>query len=284
MDSRTYKIVAGLALENELYNRRFNKTLLDIYSNPRFEVIKTLHDQLINSDDHLDREAAFWLEMALQQPPLRINLQDLIVEMREMEVLLSSLLLQVDAESQRDINDWTNYIINTAQSLQDGYGIDAKILISSAVQTSRKESVERIKRNPTLLHETDVLQKATIRLFEEIKSIPLKLTIPEEHLDIVIELQAIIIDLLQRRYSEHLDKENENLIVYTLKRLEASLRYLMQSDRNKDKVKQEILLACEHLDLHTNNSNENLVWTRSIHERIEKLLTFFGLSFACAGL
>ena len=91
MENKIYKIVTGLALENDIYNRRFSKTLFDIYSNPKFEAIQSLHDELINSDEHRDREVAFWLEMALQQTPVRINLQDLVVEMKEMEVLLSDL-------------------------------------------------------------------------------------------------------------------------------------------------------------------------------------------------
>ncbi len=272
MDSKMYKIVAGLALENDLYNGRVNERLLSLFSNPQLESIRELHGKLIDSQDHLDREAAFWLEMALELPPAKVDVADLVYEMNEMEVLLYNLLTQADANAQRDLNDWMNYIINTAQSLQDGYGIDAKIMISLALQSSKKESVERLKMTSDLRHNIELLQKETLRIFEEIKKIPLRLVISDGKFDVVIELQSIILEILQKRRSGYLEKETELIISETLNKLGASERYLMQS--NPQAAKREMTVASEHLDAQSESQTDkkDATWIKTINEKIRKLL------------
>jgi hypothetical protein len=58
LDVRKFKIVAGLALTNSIYNKRKNPKLVKIYNHPQFCTIQTLYHQLIVSENHYDREIA----------------------------------------------------------------------------------------------------------------------------------------------------------------------------------------------------------------------------------
>ncbi len=264
----------GLALKNELYNKRLNQTLFDLYSHPEIDGIKDLHDFLISSNDHFDREVAFWLELALQQPPVQIDLQDVNTELAEMEVLLYDLVLRVNPESQRSFNDWMNYIANVPQSIRDERGIDAKILMSLAVQSSRKESVERIKGDPRFRYKIEILRKETSRLFEVIKRIPLRLIASKERLDTLEKLQEILIDLLRRYDFEHPQEGMSDLLRYPIQKLEASQRCLMRSDVKTDTVKNEILIASKYLEQQINDipNKKNLEWMKRLLEKIQSLI------------
>jgi len=267
-------VVVGLALKNELYNKRLNQTLFDLYTSPEIDGIKDLHDCLISSNDHFDREVAFWLELALQQPPVQIDLQDVNTELTEMEVLLYDLVLHGNPESQPSLNDWMNYIANVPQSIRDGRGIDAKILMSLAVQCSRKESIERIKRNPRFKYKIEILQKETSRLFEVIKRIPLRLLASEERLDALEKLQDILIDLLQRYDFERPQEGVSDLLRYPIQKLEASQRYLMRSDVKTDTAKNEVLIASKYLEQQMNDipNKINLEWMKRLLEKIQSLI------------
>lgn len=278
MSARLNKVVVGLALKNELYNKRLNQTLFDIYTHPEIDAIKDLHDRLISSKDHCDREVAFLLELALQQPPAQIDLEDVNTELSEMEVLLYDLVLRVNSESQRSLNDWMNYIANVPQSIRDGRGIDAKILMSLAVQSSRNESVERIKSDSELMYKIEVLQKETSRLFDVIKRIPLRLVASEERLDALEKLQDILIALLQRYNSEHPQEGVKDLLRYPIQKLEASQRCLMGSDVKNDAAKNEVLIASKYLEQHMNDITDKnyLEWMKSLLEKIQSLILFLG--------
>ena len=266
------KVVAGLALVNEIYNRGFNQALFNLYSRPDIDRIRALHDRFIASDDHFDREVAFWLELALEQIPIKIDLTNLVVTMKEMEVLLFDLLWRVNAGSQRDLNDWLNFVANAAQSIQDGYWIDAKILTSQALESSRKESVEDVKRDPVLRRKIEVLQRGTLRCFEQVRRFPLRLRLPEERLDVIIEVQEILIQLVMRLYLERPEKEAVGLLTDPARKLNAALRYMMQSDE-MEKAGDEIGLALQYLESRMNNvsNKKTLKWAIKIRDRIRTL-------------
>jgi hypothetical protein len=276
LSDRLNKVVVGLALKNELYNKRLNQTLFDLYSRPEIDAIKDLHDRLISSNDHFDREVAFWLELALQQPPVQIDLQDVSVELTEMEVLLYDLVLRANSESQRNLNDWMNYIANVPQSIRDGNWIDAKILMSLAVQSSRKESIERIKRDPQLRYKIEVLQKETSRLFEVTKRIPLRLIASEERLCALEKILEVLIELLQRYNFERPQERLSDMIRYSIQKLEASQRSLMRSNIKTDDAKNEIIVASKYLEQQMSviTNINTLEWMKSLLEKIRVLVHF----------
>jgi hypothetical protein len=268
------KVVVGLALKNEIYNRGVTQRLLDLYANPNLDAIKELHAQLLASTDHFDRNVAFWLSLALQDTPLSLNLRDINRELNEMEVLLYDLLWRVDAGSQSDLNNWMNYLANVPQSIQDGFAIDAKTLMSLALQSSQTEAIEQIKGNPSLRYKIEILQQETTRLFDVIKKIPLKLIIPEDRLDALVTLQDILIDLLRRHRSARSGSERNSLFRYLIPKLEASERYLIQSNVTTDKAKKEITLASGYLKDQIRNETDTqlLEWKQGVLVRITHLL------------
>lgn len=275
MDEKSCKVVVGLALENELYNGKLSQTLIDLFSRPNPRRIKALYDRLIVSENHLDRETAFWLEPALEQAQPKINTANLVVKMQEMEVLLFSLLWKVDSESQRDFNDWLNYIVNALESLRGGNWIDAKIFSSQAFQSSKRDSVNRNRRNPELTHQIDVLQRETLNCFEEMKEIPSKLEIPKERLEGLIEVQETLIELLQKCCLSRLEKESSGVVAYLIQRFSSAQRYLMRSDIKIDKAVQEISLASEFLRGQIEDTADAKLseWLKRIEKRTKSLLT-----------
>jgi hypothetical protein len=274
LGDRLNRVIVGLALKNELYNKRANPTLMTLYARPELGAIKNLHDSLLPSHDHRDREVAFWLELALDQPPIHLDLQDVRTELTEMEVLLYDLVLRADGESQRGLNDWMNYVANVPQSLQDGRGLDAKVLISLAVQSSRSEAVERRKRDPLVRYKIEILQKETARLFEVIKRIPLRLNVAEEQVDALEQVQDILIDALQRSNLTGAQEELNKALRYPIQKLEASQRYLMRSDVQRDLAKKEMGIACEYLKQHmkTMPPTANREWMKRLLEKTQQLL------------
>ncbi|MBS7637813.1 hypothetical protein KEJ49_02840 [Candidatus Bathyarchaeota archaeon] len=191
----------GLAIESSLVNKCPVQGLQELYLEPEPELIRELHDRLINSERHQEREVAIWLEPAIDMGPLRYDPGRIVGEMREMEFLLY-LLIRRAGDAQRDVNYWMDYISNAAQSLSDGFWIDAKIFLSRALQASRRSSIERLKMDPSISYEVDVLQKATLSYFREVSSYPITLEASEEKLDTLLKIQGIMLDLMRIYYVE----------------------------------------------------------------------------------
>jgi len=246
LDERFIKVVVGLALESAIVNRRDTQALMTLYAEPDLEHVRELHDRLIVSDDHLDREAAIWLEPALDLGPVRSDPRRLVVEMREMEFVLYTLIAR-SGDAGRVMNQWMNFIANAAHSIEDGFWIDAKILLSRALQSSRHASVERLKLDPGLSYEVDILQRATASYFEEVKGYPLRLGIPEDRLEAILKAQEVMLDLMQIHYGEAA-REDAATVAPAIYRLSAAIRYLMDERRGIDAAEREMRLASEHLE------------------------------------
>ena len=275
MNNKFNKVIVGLALECELYNRRFNRVLFSLYSNPNLDGIRALHDHLIVSNNHFDREVAFWLEPTLEQIPVKMDSISLVAELQRIEIELTSLLWQVDSGILRDINDWLNYIVNVGYSVEEGNWIHAKILMSQALQSSRTESVERIKSDPRLRYVIEALQMETLRCFEQIRRAPSKLKMPEERFDIILEVQGILIELMRKYYLDDIEKEARDIIRYPIQKLDTALRYLMQPGTKIEAADHEVDLASEHLEWQMNNiSNpKTLDWAKKTLKRMKALST-----------
>lgn len=237
-----------MALECELYNRRFNRNLLNLYANPSVEGIKALHRNLIASKSHLDREVAFWLEPALEQTQIKLDVTGIIMELRGIEMELSSLLGRVNPSMIRDINDWLDYIANAGHSVEDEDWLGAKIFMSNALQSSKADSVEKIKTNVSLRYALEVLQGETLKCFDQIKKAASTVKVPEERLNVIVELQAILVELMRKYYLEGLDERAGDLIHYPIQKLSIAIQYLMRFNIKTERASQEIMLASQHLE------------------------------------
>jgi hypothetical protein len=261
LDDRFIKIIAGLALQNAIYNKRNYKKVLNLYSDPNIKKIKELYDRLIISKEHKDREIAFLLEPGINQDTTtKVDSRDLVVELRQIEVILYDLLWRVGSD-QRDFNDWLNYVANAAQSIQDKYWIESKILTSLAYKSSMRESVEEVKRKiPELRYKIEILQNATVNCYEKIRQVPSILKLPEERYDTIITVQETLIHLLKNILRE---KEAINLVRYLIQKLSTIQRFLMRSDLEVEKAKKEVLIALDYLE-----ATRNYDYSRKINEVI----------------
>jgi len=242
LDLRLLKMAVGLALEIAIVQRRETRELTSLYSDPDRRKIAKLHGRLIASDDSYEREVAIWLELALEATPLKSDPQKLAAEMREFESVLYTLISRMGS-FESELNHWMNFVANAAQYIQDGYWIDAKIMLSRAVYLSTTSSVEENKSNPEYSYEIDVLQKATASYFEEVKGYPLELKIPEYSLQPIIMVQEVLLDMMKIYYGE---KKDEEALRQLIQRLSSAIRYLMEEKAGK--AKQELTLASGYIE------------------------------------
>ena len=245
MDERLAKIGVGLALQSAIPHGCEIETLLTLYSDPDLEKAQRLYDKLAASRSHYDREVAIWLETLLERSPFESDPKFLVSTMREMESVLYFMINQV-GEAQRAVNDWMNYVANAAESLADGFWIDAKIFLSQALEVSQSQTIEQLKSDPILRRKTDILQRATAQYFEEMWKHPSKLTIPEDRFETILKVQEILLDLMQAYY-QGTWKENKEAVGSAIRRLNTAMRYLMNKDKSLEVVEQEVQLASEHL-------------------------------------
>ncbi|MEM4727068.1 MAG: hypothetical protein QXD04_02285 [Candidatus Bathyarchaeia archaeon] len=271
MDYRFKRFIVGLALESSLVNRCPIQGLQELYLEPVSERVRELHDRLIISERHREREVAIWLEPALDMGPLRYDPTRIVGEMREMEFLLY-LLIRRAGEAQRNVNYWMDYISNAAQSLSDGFWIDAKIFLSRALQVSRRNTIEGLKMDPSLGYEVDILQKATLSYFREVLTYPIVLEAPEERLDTLLEIQGIMLDLMRIHYGE--GEGGSASYLRAIHILSALIRRLLNPRFTLEDAKADLKLALEYLEanLHEARGEEDRDRIREQRSRIEKLL------------
>jgi hypothetical protein len=243
LDLRLLKMAVGLALETAIVQRRETRELTALYSDPDRRKIAKLHGRLIDSDDSYEREVAIWLELALEAPPLKSDPQKLAAEMREFESVLYTLISRMGS-FETELNHWMNFVANAAQYIQDGYWIDAKIMLSRAVYISKATAVEKIKSTPEYSYEIDVLQKATVSYFDDMKGYPLELKIPEGSLEPVVAVQEVMLDMMREYYDGGHGEEEASR--QAIQRLSSVIRHLMED--NSGKAEQELRLASTYME------------------------------------
>ena len=231
------KIAVGLALENAIYNGQEIQRLTSLYSDPDVEGAIKLHDELISSNDHLERETAFFLQLGLDIGPLQGDPLGLAGELREMEHLLYAYLNKY-GRAQKAMNDWLNYIANASQSIIDGYWTDAKTLLSLAVQVSQDPTVEALKTNPELRYRVETLQGATASYFQELKGYPLKLKIGDESAASILMIQGPLLEMLQKPFIVE-DKSGDEYAIKVVRGSHTAIKYLME--KKESEAKRELL-------------------------------------------
>ena len=231
------KIAVGMALENAIYNGQEIQHLTSLYSDPDMERALKLHDELISSNDHLERETAFFLQLGLDIGPLQGDPLGLAGELREMEHLLYAYLNKY-GRAQKAMNDWLNYIANASQSIIDGYWTDAKILLSLAVQASQDPTVEALKTNPELRYRVETLQGATASYFQELKGYPLKLKIGDESAASILMIQGPLLEMLQKPNIVE-DKTRDEYAIKVVRGSHTAIKYLME--KKESEAKRELL-------------------------------------------
>ena len=273
LEPRALRIAVGLALESAILSRAETGTLVSLYSDPDPRGVWELHDRLMESSDHRDREAAIWLETGLEPAPMKSDPAGLVRELREMEYVLFAFISRVRG-AQREVNDWMNYIANAAQFIVDGFWIDAKIMLSRAFQASRAPLVEELKSEPGLSYEVGVFQGATASYFDEVREYPVNLRIPEERLDAILTLQRSMLEIMRSRMRLEAPEEPE-LIRLIIHRLSSSLRHLMEE--KTEEARRELGTATRQigdwLDLTEDAEKRGLVegHGRSIREALDSL-------------
>ena len=117
-------------------------------------------------------------------------------------------------------------------------------MLSRAVYLSKSTTVEKIKSTTEYSYEIDVLQKATVSYFEEMKGYPLELKIPEGSLEPIIAVQEVMLDVMIEYYDG--GQEDEEASRQAIQRLSSVIRHLIED--NSGKAEQELRLASTYLE------------------------------------
>jgi len=248
-DKRLLKLIVGLALESELYNDRENRQLRRLYSNPDLREIQSYYKRLVSSGSSYDREAAFWLEHALEQGSTSVDLSMLVVRLQQVEAILYSLLMEGAYDSSRDLNDWLNYVANAGESLKGNYLLDAKILVSRAMESSDRTLAAVDTRDPRRRYELGILKTETMKIFEELKTVHSKLTVVEELLEIHLKIQTALIELLTLLREGDGAKEAVEELHYSAQKLVSAQRLLLRSKKEVLRAGQEVALAQQYVGI-----------------------------------
>ncbi len=270
MEDKLVKIAIGLALENAIYNGQEIRRLTSLYSDPDMERALKLHDQLISSNDHLVRETAFFLQLGLDIGPLQGDPLGLVGEMREMEHLLYAYLNKY-GRAQKAMNDWLNYVVNASQSIIDGYWMDAKVLLSLAVQTSKDPTVEALKTNPELRYRVETLQGATASYFQELKGYPLKLMMSDESVEAILMIQEPLLEMLQSPNIVE-EKSEDEYAIKVVRGFHTAIKYLME--KKESEAKRELLNVERLLEnwLENLGDEENRRQLDDYHENVKSVI------------
>jgi len=271
LDQRLVRITVGFALQSAIQHRCDVEPLLALYADPDLEKARVLEIELAESRNHREREIAIWLQTLHEQGVSELDTKAFLTTMREMEYILYFMINEA-GNAQREVNDWMNYIANAAESLADGFWIDAKIFLSQALDISQSTAVEELKSDPNLRRKLDILQRATAQYFAEIKALPSKLEIPEDRLEAMIEVQKVLLDLMQSYYLERSEGDDE-VLGGAIRQLNSAIRHLMAREREIEEIREELRLISQHLKEKSDRvvGQKKRELTRECGERIGQL-------------
>jgi hypothetical protein len=236
------RFAAGLALESAIVHARETKELLSLYLDPEAGRAMKLYKKFAASDHYHDRELAIRLETGLDTQLEIPNPRGLAAEMREMEALLLILIRRVGG-TQMELNLWMDYIANAAQFLLDGFWIDAKIMLSRAVDCSLSEAIKALRSKPNLDYQLDMMQKATASYFKEASGYPTRLQFPGKFLGKILGIQRVMLELMIDRY--HNAGIEGDVARQISRQLSSAMRYTMEG--RKDKAQKELSLALNRI-------------------------------------
>jgi hypothetical protein len=236
------KLIVGFALERALIYKQDTTELEKLYNNPEEKRIQDQYIQLIGSKNHQERALAIWLSTALKQKPLRNNPGNLVKELRKLEYLLYNLMNQL-VNGKKQVNNWMNYVLNAAQLLEDGFYLDAKVMLSRALQESEKKEVIELKNHPKLRYEVNVFQQATRSYFNEVEQYPVNINI-RSHLEKVLITQEIMLKLLTEFKPEK--GEEERVSKEAIVKMSSVIRYLW--GKSYEKAEKELFLAAGYME------------------------------------
>ena len=281
------KIIVGLALEESIRKLEFNPQLNDVYvqlnalySVPNRGKIRSLHNDLVGSSNANFREIGFWLEPLITVSKPTIDWRDLVIEMQETELQLFNIfyLLEVSRERRHEINDlreWFNSIGSSVNYIRQDDWIHAKIHASKAFEFSLSNSIETMRKDEHLSGAIDAFRKETKKYFEQVKTFPVRIEIPEDRFDAIIEIQEVLVELVKELYLHRPDRVLSDVILYPIEKLGVAMHYLMDPKLTIEGANYELGCACEHFRRKIGNIKdvEKKKWANHLYKRIEFLFS-----------
>jgi hypothetical protein len=274
MDKRFQRVAVGLALENQLNKGRDDRLLRALYDDPSADKISATYRRLITSKDHDDRETSFWLELGLRQDPTSFpDKNALLSRIRRMEIIIYDILGKAEPNITQPLNDWMNYIANAGESINEGYWIDAKILMSRAVDASEETLSKLGPADLKNRRELEILRTETIRDYEELLKASFRLKLPTSRLDALQTIQSIHLRLLRRQLADKAES-SRNLLGFIVEKLATAEKLLLQEEATVQKAKEEVEQALTYLDTQALRVEDRGTrrWMDELREELRRLL------------
>ena len=279
------RIAVGLALEAEMERDDVDSSLLnrllDLYSNPNSDAVKTVHDELLESDSFEDREVGLWLEPALIRRRPDFDWREVVMDMQETELDLFDLAYLIETSEHRNefralgLLDWMNSIGSCVSNIRGGNWVLAKIDLNRAMHESLGESVEDVRKNEDFRGAVDEHRKATRSYLERILMFPCGSNVPEDRLDTILGVQELVIELKRKYHFESTNGIPSDVFPYAIEKLGVAEDYLFDSKTSLEQAGYEVGLASEHLKGKVENIRnlEARALVVKLQERIEFLFS-----------
>ncbi len=249
-----------------------------LYSNQEIsqgDIVK-LHKELTSSSNGTHRELGFALEPLINFDPPSRDWRDLAIEMQDTEISLFDIFYRLEISKEQkykshDILEWLNSIGSSVNAMRKPDWIQTKTYLSKALEFSKAESIQKILDDEYLGGAMRIYQVATEKYYQEAIRYPVEVVYPEDHIDLLLELQHILLELTQTYELGKPGRVLADVILYPIEKVGVAISYLMDGKKKVETANYELGLACEHLKQKIPDLKDTpeTTWANSIYTKLE---------------
>ncbi len=266
MDENDVKVIVGLALADSYDSCGSCIAILKrVWNDFGVVLVEKVAKEFLDSPDEKVQDIGFLLQSVSQvdsPDPDPEEAKDLALDIRETQIsvidLMYSLRLseRTDVDTQRRIAEvyplvqkWQAGLGSTASAIREGDWTTAKKSLNSAyILTSSSHF-------PDIFAEIFDLFRATVRGLQErtenlrarILAYPSRTNIPINRAEIILQVQAVYINLLDLQQQGKLSQDDYDVIWYTIEKLGVAVQYLLSTNTTVEDANYEIGLAASNL-------------------------------------
>ncbi len=266
MDENDVKVIVGLALADSYDSCESCIDILKrLWDDCKVVLVEKAATEFLDSPDENVQDIGFLLQSVSQMDspdPDPVESKDLALDIRETQIsvidLMYSLRLneQTDVGTQRKIAEvyplvqkWQAGLGSAASAIREGDWTTAKKGLNSAYILSNSSEL------PDIFAEIFDLYRATVSgLLERTKNLrarmlayPSRASIPVNRAEIILQVQAVYINLLDLQQRGQMSADALDVISYPIEKLGVAVHYLLSTNTMVEDANYEIGLAASHL-------------------------------------
>jgi hypothetical protein len=266
MDENDVKVIVGLALADSYDSCDSCIDILKrLWDDCRVVLVEEAAKEFLDSPDENVQDIGFLLQSVSQvdfPDPDPGEAKDLALDIREIQIpvidLMYSLRLiqQTDVGKQRKIAEvyplvqkWQARLGSAASAIREGDWTNAKKSLNSAYIVSNSSKLPDIFADIFDLYKATVshLQEKTENLRTRMLAYPSRTNIPTNRTEIILQVQAIYINLLDLQQQSKMSQDIFDVISYPIEKLGVAVHYLLSTHTTVQDANYEIGLAASNL-------------------------------------